>query len=398
MKCKSFVAYLARYPLYPGFISGGERHFIELAKRAAAAGIEMEVLTCPVGEEVLRLHGLNPVTYKLSVPLEKFLGRWHNIGISFVYLMRIVGMFFRQFSLPKDYDLIITTSHFLPDVLPGVMLYRRNPKSKLVVYLHHLEPLPWRARGRPLLGRILSWLNRMLTLRLIKRYAQVVITVNHEVKQELIKAGITAARIHIFPNGVDVALADAAPRADKEYEVCYFGRLAPTKGIFDIIDIWSEIINHFPKAKVAIIGGNGEKFVARLRGKIKEEGLEESILLLGVVPEETKYSLIKACQISISPSYEEGWGIALCETFACGLPVVAYDLSVYHVFGNTAMLRVPIGDKKAFARALLHLLSDEGLRRKMGKEAKEVARCFSWDEVARAELALLTNLSQEVIF
>lgn len=396
MKGKSLFVYLARYPLYPGFISGGERHFIEVARRAAPAGIETEVLTCAVGEDVLRLHGLNSVTHKLSVPLEKFLGRWHNIGLSLVYLMRIVGMLFRQFSLPKDYDLIIATSHFLPEVLPAVMIHRRNLKSKLIVYLHHLEPLPWRARGRPLLGRIPSWFNRVLSLWLIIRHAHLVITVNPEVKAELVKEGIIESKIHVFPNGIDVSLAEAAPRDGEEFDVCYFGRLAPTKGIFDIIDIWPEIKGRFPRAKAAIIGGNGQKFIARLKGRIKDEGLEESILLLGVAPEERKYSLIKSCRVSVSPSYEEGWGIALCETMACGLPVVAYDLPVYRVFGDKAIVRVPVGDKKALARALADLLADEGRREVMGREAKVVAGRFSWDEVAAAELKVLTGWQEAV--
>ena len=53
MGIKSLIVYLARYPLYPGFISGGERHFIEVARRATAEGANTEVLTCPVGEKVL---------------------------------------------------------------------------------------------------------------------------------------------------------------------------------------------------------------------------------------------------------------------------------------------------------------------------------------------------------
>lgn len=394
MKFKMLIVYLARYPLYPGFISGGERHFIEILRRAKIDDCEFEVLTCPTGEMILRLNGLAAKVYKVSVPLENILGKWHNIGLSLIYIMRVIRAIPLLFSLTRDFDIICTTSHFLPEVLPAAVIYKRNPKSKLIVYLHHLEPAPWKAKGRPLLPRILSWINGILSLWLIKRYAYLVVTVNPAVKRELMGKGISETRICVFPNGVDMESIDSAESAEEKYEVCYFGRLASAKGILDIIDIWANIRRSYPQARVAIMGGDGEGYVSQIKDRIKANNLGESVILLGFVPEERKYALIKACKVSISPSYEEGWGIAVCEALACGLPVVAYDLPAYQVFGDEAMIKVPVGDKRALSEAILSLLSDESLRCEMGRKAREVASHFSWDKVAREELTLLSSLAQ----
>jgi len=389
------MVYLARYPLYPGFISGGERHIIEVCTRAKTNEWELAVLTCSTGERVLRLNGLAAKVYKVSVPLENILGKWHNIGLSLIYIMRIIKVIPLLFSLPRDFDIICATSHYLPEVLPAVMILQRNPRSKFVVYVHHLEPSPWiRARGQPLLPRILSWINEVLSLWLIKRYARLIVTVSPPVKNELISKGISEARIQLFPNGIDMESINSAESAEEKYEVCYFGRLAPSKGILDIIDIWADIRQSYPEARVAIMGGDGEGYVSQIKDRIKANNLEESVVLLGLVPEEKKYALIKACKVSISPSYEEGWGIAVCEALACGLPVVAYDLPAYQVFGDEAMIKVPVGDKKAFSEAILRLLSNDNLRCEIGRKAREVASHFSWDKVAREELTQLSSLAQ----
>lgn len=395
MKLKLLLLYLSRPSLYPGFLSGGERHFIKVFRNASSTGSTIEVVAPPTGRDILEEYDFPVKVHQVAIPLEKRLDRWSNLGLSLVYLLRILRSLPLIFSLPRHYHLIVTTSHFLPDILPAVLIRRRNPQAKLIVYLHHLEPVPWKARGRALHGRILSWGNTVLILWLTRRYAHKVITVNPKVKEELIGRGIPEEKIHVFPNGVDMAGADAATRGKAEYEACYFGRLAPTKGITDIIDIWDDIRESYPGAKAAIIGGNGKGYVSQLRQKITEKKLENNISLLGVVPETKKYALIKSCQISISPSYEEGWGIALCETMACGLPVVAYDLPVYHIFGDEALIKVPVGDKKAFAKAILRLLSDKSLRDSMAQKAREVAARFSWEEVAKAELKLFYALAQQ---
>ena len=58
-------------------------------------------------------------------------------------------------------------------------------------------------------------------------------------------------------------------------------------------------------------------------------------------------------------------------------------------------LSLPVGDKKAFARAILRLLADKSLRESMAQKARKVAARFSWEEVAKAELKLFYALAQQ---
>lgn len=386
LKSRWLIVYLARPAIYPGFLSGGEQHFVEVFGRLSRKDHDIEVLAPPTGASILTERRFEAKVRTVAVPAEYQLDKWSNIGLSAVYWMRICKSLPLIRRLPRDYSLICASSHFLPDVLPAMWIARRNPQAKLVVYLHHIESAPWKSSGRALHGRILSWLNTLPSLRLIKRHAHLVITVSPAVKQDLMAMGVPEQRIRVYPNGIKTEDARVAKSRGTQYDACYFGRLAPSKGIIDIVDIWVDVLKKYPQAKVAIIGGNGQGYIDQVKRKIADNKLENSIFLLGVVPDDKKYENIKAGRISISTSYEEGWGIALCETMACGLPVVAYALDAYKVFGDEAIIKVPVGDKKSFAEAIVRLLSDDLLRNTMGKKAVEVANRFSWEEIARTEL------------
>jgi glycosyltransferase involved in cell wall biosynthesis len=174
------------------------------------------------------------------------------------------------------------------------------------------------------------------------------------------------------------------------------GRIAPLKGMDDLVDVWKGVCQEIPQARLVVMGGDGAAMEGRLRNSIEQAGLEHNIDFLGFVPEGMKYSNMKASQVFLYPSYEEGWGISLAEAMACGMPAVVYDLPAYREFGGQGLIRVPIGDKVAFCRAAIHLLTQPGLRVRMGREALEAARKLSWDTVASHELEALSRVSRSL--
>jgi glycosyltransferase involved in cell wall biosynthesis len=65
---------------------------------------------------------------------------------------------------------------------------------------------------------------------------------------------------------------------------------------------------------------------------------------------------------------------------ACGLPVVAYDLPVLREVYPKGVVRVAIGDKKSFSRAIIELLSDEKKHLEMSNWARKTSEKFSWEK------------------
>jgi glycosyltransferase involved in cell wall biosynthesis len=142
-----------------------------------------------------------------------------------------------------------------------------------------------------------------------------------------------------------------------------------------------------------VVGGGLSRYEEELKRELKRAQLEEAIVLAGVVPQLALFKLLKACQIFISPSYEEGWGIALLEALASGLPAVAYDLPAYKPFG-LAVRRVKVGDWRALAVELVKLLQDPASYQKQVSLGQTIVQDYDWKKLAEGELHLLRNLGK----
>jgi hypothetical protein len=104
--------------------------------------------------------------------------------------------------------------------------------------------------------------------------------------------------------------------------------------------------------------------------------------------------LLATATVGVFPSYLEGFGFAVLEKLASGMPVVAYDAP-----GAREMLRdvswpglTPPGDLDAFVEAVLGVLDAPAERyARMSSEAQAVAAGFRWREIARSRRSSCTN-------
>jgi glycosyltransferase involved in cell wall biosynthesis len=142
-----------------------------------------------------------------------------------------------------------------------------------------------------------------------------------------------------------------------------------------------------PRARWIVIG-DGRLF-REVRADIKARALEDRTLLTGVVPHERTLELLAACDICISPHVPNpdgtrffGSPTKLFEYMGLAKPIVASDLEqIGEVLEDerTALL-VPPGDVDATAGAVVRLLDDEELRKRLGTAAADEARRkYGWD-------------------
>ncbi|NIM46333.1 MAG: glycosyltransferase, partial [Nitrososphaeria archaeon] len=144
--------------------------------------------------------------------------------------------------------------------------------------------------------------------------------------------------------------------------------------------------------------GEGQPDVVNsLKKEIKKSGLEQNIDLKGFLEDEDAFRVIKQSRVFIFPSHEEGWGIAICEAMACGLPVVAYDLPVYDEVFFGGLVQIKKGDVESFARKTLELLEGgNGEYTRLSREALQVAAKYNWEQVARDELGLMEQIGDSL--
>ncbi|MEU8700935.1 glycosyltransferase family 4 protein [Streptomyces sp. NPDC048680] len=188
------------------------------------------------------------------------------------------------------------------------------------------------------------------------------------------KMRLPGVRVQALPNSVP---APALPPADgRERVVVAAGRLVPVKRFDLLIEAFAAVASKYPDWQLRIYGKGEEQ--ERLRGLIDQLGLYNNVFLMGpVTPMEAEW--VKG-SIGAATSDFEPFGMTIVEAMRCGLPVVstdcAYGPGEIITPGEDGRL-VPVGGRDALAGALLDLVGDDELRRRMGRTALENSRRYA---------------------
>lgn len=210
------------------------------------------------------------------------------------------------------------------------------------------------------------------------------------VKKRLLQLGMPSGRIRIMKCGINLSQISEVKEAKKTVDAVMVG-IRPNKGLHDILPVWEEVLKRRPGTTLRLMGGmSGE---TELLKEIKQRGFDNLIEAFrpkgGFLPAPEYYAKLKEAKILFAPSHEEGWGMAVCEAMAAGLPVVAYDLPVYRrIYGN-AFSSVPCFDNVAFATALVQLLTNAELYAKSREAGLTCAAGYDWAAIAESDAAAL---------
>jgi glycosyltransferase involved in cell wall biosynthesis len=149
--------------------------------------------------------------------------------------------------------------------------------------------------------------------------------------------------------------------------ILFIGKFRQYKGLNYLLDALSN------SSFNCVIVGNGflEK---QLTEKAKKLGLS-NVIFLGAVSEVDKVALIKLCRALILPSNQrsEAFGICLLEGAMYAKPLISTELgtgsSFVNIDNNTGFV-VPPSDSEALKNAMLKLINNESLAKKMGDAAQ----------------------------
>lgn len=115
---------------------------------------------------------------------------------------------------------------------------------------------------------------------------------------------------------------------DDKINVLMVGRIAPNKGHATLIDAFGVYYNTYNKnSRLLIVGKEDERLSIYnnfLHQKVKDLGLQESVIFTGAVSAEALKSYYLVSNIFMTTSEHEGFCVPLVEAMAMKLPIVAY--------------------------------------------------------------------------
>ncbi|MGA2590646.1 MAG: glycosyltransferase [Bryobacteraceae bacterium] len=343
-----------------------------LARALSQAGMEVHVATTDDnGPDRLRVpHG---------VPQQED-------GATFWYFARQTR--FYTFSWPltrwlarhvREFDLVHIHALFSYAALPAALAAHRAGVPYIVRPLGTLNR--WGIENRR------PWLKKLSFRVLESRILASAAGIHYTSEQELVEAGElgVSANPLIIPNAVELPAREARPRRHDRKVILFLSRFDRKKGLDLLFEAFSRVRNECPDAVLVLAGTGDPEWVASLKINAERLGIASDVIWAGFLTGEDKWAALSGADVFVLPSYSENFGIALVEALACGCPVVLSDqVGIHREISRAEAGLVTPCRVEELSRALLNVLNDAALRRRMSENGVRLARQqFSLEAVSR---------------
>jgi glycosyltransferase involved in cell wall biosynthesis len=206
------------------------------------------------------------------------------------------------------------------------------------------------------------------------------------------EVGLSPSRVVLVHNGAPTHGIPTTRTSDKAPRLLMLGELGHRKGTEDVIAALAT-----PEVRQgnwsAVLAGNGP--VDKFRASVASLGLADRIDLPGWRNTEQVRDLLQTADILLLPSRHEGLPMAILEAMAAGVAVISTPVGAIPdaIIDSESGLLVPPGDVPALARAILRLLTDQQLRRRLADNARSrFEEMFTIDRTADGVAALYREL------
>lgn len=200
--------------------------------------------------------------------------------------------------------------------------------------------------------------------------------------------------MHVIPQGIDETFYGIKCNPKSNVILCV-GAIAPRKGHLYTVEMFERLRSKGIDAKLRIIGALADKaYYEQLQQKIAESYYKEDISLEANLPREELLKAYAEAKLFVLHSREESQGIVFAEAMATGLPVVATKIGgiPYVVAEGKSGSLCPYGDVDAMTDMVAKLMSDDAQWKEYSQEAKEIAKNYSWRDIANRIVDLYNNI------
>jgi len=268
------------------------------------------------------------------------------------------------------------------------------------IVLHHYAgkysiPYVLQVEGSiPRIGKVgRKWFYDMLFgYRLLRNASKVIAVTQMEVKQYR-DMGVPKEKIVLISPGIDVSeYMDLPPKgvfrakhgiSNNKKIILYLGRIHEIKGIDSLIKAYVNLLRSTKFDDVIlVIAGPDDGYLSEAKSMVNSFKINNKVLFTGPIYGRSKLEAYVDANVYVLPSRYEIWGMTVMEAMACGTPVIlSENCGTADVVRDKGGLVVNPSPEE-IQTALLDLLTNEELARKMGEMGRRFVRenC-SWNNI-----------------
>jgi glycosyltransferase involved in cell wall biosynthesis len=183
-------------------------------------------------------------------------------------------------------------------------------------------------------------------------------------------------------------------------------RIDPLKGQDRLIQALPSVLEKIPNAKCVLVGDGSmtkevlkadekRRYEQRLRSLVSDLKLTGCVIFTGHVSRSDLMQAYEACDIVVLPSLMEGFGLAITEGMAFGKPVIGSATGgiMMQIWPGINGYLIEPGNVKQLSEALIKVLSNEHLKNRLGKRAKEIyEKYYSLERGVRDNIELYERI------
>lgn len=268
-------------------------------------------------------------------------------------------------------------------------LERETKRLKLVAFVHHplADETGLRERERK---RIAALEARLLPL------VRGVLVPSENTARLVAAYGVPRARIAVTPPGTAKPARIGHRRLSRgAVQFLCVASLTPRKGHMILVEALAALADRDWNCRCIGSLARDTATASSVRYEIGRRGLKGRIALEGEWPPGRLGEAYAAADVAVLPSFHEGYGMALAEALAHGLPIVSTTAgAIPDTVPASAGLLVPPGDVAALTGALRQFLDEPRLRARLAAGARKAgARLPDWPQAVADWAAALDRLT-----
>jgi len=168
--------------------------------------------------------------------------------------------------------------------------------------------------------------------------------------------------------------------------ILYIGGFSPRKNILGLLESFSMLLPKLKKdIKLVIAGSKGKSYDIYMK-RVQDLQIEDKVIFPGFISMDNMPFMYNACELFVYPSFYEGFGLPPIEAMACGVPVIASNVtSIPEIVKDSTLLVNPY-DINDLSKKMYDVLFDNDLRQGLITKGLKRASTLTWEHTAAATL------------